>query len=203
MSVSITIDLSDQDLEHFHDAMKAAKSTAAAKSEQEVVEAAGKLLLEAQKAKVPDFISERLVKLDALIAMVRDEGWALGEEDRKRVLSALVYFADPTDVIPDHVPVLGFLDDAIMIELCVRELRHEIEAYDDFCDYRQNEAVRRGEEPAKVARAEWLVGRREELQDRMHRRRERDYGTGYGRSSGWGSGKNYSGGWRPGMMQVR
>lgn len=203
MSVSISIELSDQDLEHFHGAMKAASGSAKARSAEEIIAAAGKLLEQAQQAKVPDFISERLLKLDALIAMVRDEGWALPEDDRQRVLSALVYFADPADVIPDHVPVLGFLDDAIMIELCVRELRHEIEAYEDFCDYRQHEAVRRGEDPAQVARAGWLQGRREELQERMHRRRDRDFGVGYGKSSGYGSGKSYSGGWRPSIMQVR
>jgi len=203
MSVSISIELSDQDLEHFHEAMKAAKGAATERSDAEIINAAGNLLIEAQKTKVPDFIGQRLVKLDALIAMVRDEAWALPAEDRQRVLSALVYFADPSDVIPDHVPVLGFLDDAIMIELCVRELHHEIEAYEDFCDYRQHEAVRRGEDPATVARASWLEGRREELQSRMHRRRERDYGTGYGKSSGWGSGKDYTGGWRPSMMQIR
>ena len=80
------------------------------------------------------------------------------------------------DAIPDDVPVLGFLDDAIMIELCARDLRHEIEAYDDFCEYRQREADRRGLKPETVGRADWLDRRREELQERMHRRRSRDSG---------------------------
>ena len=203
MSFVINFELSDQDLEHFQAAMKSASDTAAGKSAEDIIAAAGKLLVEAQKTKVPDFIGERLLQLDALIAMVRDEGWALGEEDRQRVLSALVYFADPSDAIPDHVPVLGFLDDAIMIELCVRELQHELDAYEEFCEYREREARHRGEDPARVGRAGWLESRREELQDRMHRRRERTSGTGYGRSSGWSSGKSYTGGWRPGMMQVR
>ena len=203
MSFVINFELSDQDLEHFQTAMKAARETAGSRTSEEIIAAASSLLVEAQKAKVPDFISQRLQHLDALIAMVRDEGWALAGEDCQRVLSALVYFADPADAIPDHVPVLGFLDDAIMIELCVRELRPELEAYDEFCEYREREARRRGEDPAKVGRADWLDSRREELQERMHRRREREYGTGYGRSSGWGSGKNYSGGWRPSIMQVR
>jgi len=203
MPFVINFELSDQDLEHFQGAMQAARDSAAGKGAEEIIAAAGKILLEAQQAKVPDFIAQRLHQLDALIAMVRDEGWALGEEDRQRVLSALVYFADPSDAIPDHVPVLGFLDDAIMIELCVRELRPELDAYDEFCDFREREARRRGEDPANVGRADWLEARREELQDRMHRRREREFGSGYGRSSGWGSGKSYSGGWRPSMMQVR
>ena len=60
------------------------------------------------------------------------------EEDRQRVLACLTYFANPKDIIPDNVPVLGFLDDAIMIELVVRELQHEVEAYDDFVVYRND-----------------------------------------------------------------
>ena len=83
--------------------------------------------------------------------------------------------------------MLGFFDDAIMIELCVRELKHELEAYDDFCDFREHEAKRRGLAPGELGRAEWLESRRDELVDRMHARRERDFGTGYGSSSGYAS----------------
>ena len=171
-------------------------------SQEEVTAAAGKLLTEAGSMELPDFIMERLDKLDALIAMVRDEGWALPDDDRQRVLSALVYFADPKDIIPDNVPVLGYFDDAIAIELCVRELRHEIDAYDEFCDFRQTEADRRGMEPAKVGRADWLASRRDELQDRMHRQRTREAGTGYGNSSGYAR-AGYTSAWRPGMLRIR
>ena len=112
----------------------------------------------------------------------------------------------PGDAIPDHVPVLGFLDDAIMIELCARELRHEIEAYGDFVEYRQRESERRGLKPDTVGRADWLDARREELQERMRRRRGREagsgFGTGYGSSSGYGPVSSYSsGGWRPGLFK--
>jgi len=90
-----------------------------------------------------------------------------------------------------------------MIELCVRELKHEIEAYDDFCDYRQHEAGRRHLEPAKVGRADWLDSRRQELIERMHVRRERDFGSGYGASSGYASGRaSYTRGWRPGYFKL-
>ena len=161
------------------------------------------MLVEAQKVHIPDFILQRLLRLDDLIAMVRDEGFALPQEDCQRVLGALAYFCDPKDVIPDSVEVLGFLDDAIMIELVVRDLKHELEAYDDFCEFREREAQRRGMEPAAVGRADWLGGRREELIERMHERRERDYGSGYGSSSGYASVRSsYVRGWRPGMFRL-
>ena len=203
MSISLNFELNDRDLEHFQAAMEKAKQAASGKSTQEIVDCAAKLLGDAQKVAIPDFIKQRLLHLDDMIAMVRDEAWAMSGEDRDRVLSALTYFCDPDDVIPDNVAVLGYLDDAIMIELSVRELRHELDAYDEFCDFRQHQAQRRGLEADKVGRADWLDSRREELVDRMHRRRDREAGAGigYGSSSGYGSGKSYVRAWRPGMFK--
>ena len=124
--------MSDKDLEHFNRAIEKARELGEGKSNQEVVQGAMDLLEKAQQSELPEFVKQRLLLLDTLIAMIRDEGWALSGEDAQHVRSALTYFSVPGDAIPDHVPVLGFLDDAIMIELCARELRHEIDAYADF-----------------------------------------------------------------------
>lgn len=202
MPLAISFELSDRDLEHFNKAIAKARASAGSKSADEIIQAAGKLLVDADQLELPDFIAQRLDKLDALIAMVRDEGWNLPEEDRSRVLSALVYFADPSDIIPDNVPVLGYFDDAIAIEMCVVELKHEISAYEEFCEFRQGEAQRRGLEPSQVGRADWLGSRRDELIERMHRRRNRDTGSGYGSSSGYER-AGYTPAWRPGLLRVR
>lgn len=206
MPMTVNIELSDKDLEHFNRAIGKAHELAEGKSNQEVVQGAMDLLEKAQQSEPPEFVKQRLLLLDTLIAMIRDEGWALSGEDAQHVRSALTYFSVPGDAIPDHVPVLGFLDDAIMIELCARELRHEIDAYTDFIEYRQREAERRGLKPDTVGRADWLDSRREELQDRMRRRRGREggsgFGTGYGSSSGYGAASSsYTSGWRPGLFK--
>ena len=203
MPLAISFELSDRDLEHFNQALAKARASAGSKTADEIIAAASKLLVEANKVEVPDFIAERLDRLDAMIAMLRDDGWHLPEEDKQRVLSALVYFADPKDVIPDNVPVLGYFDDAIAIEMCVKDLKHELDAYDEFCEYRQGEAERRGLDPATVGRADWLEARRDELVDRMHRRRNRQSGgSGYGDSSGYAR-KGYTSAFRPGLLRVR
>jgi len=212
MPLTINLDLTDEDLQHFAGVVESARQASASLSNAQVIEAAEQLLSKAQQSKAPKFVTERLAVVETLVAMMRDEAWALSEEDCANVRSALAYFAHDADVIPDNVPVLGFVDDAIMIELCARELEHEIEAYNDFVEFRQREAERRKLDPAQVGRADWLDARREELQDRMHRRRKRDFrggfgsgfGTGYGGSSGYGPVRRYSDtGWRPGPFRFR
>ena len=203
MSITLNFELNDRDLAHFETAMERSRKAAEGRSDADIINCAVGLLDDAQKVHIPDFIKDRLLRLDDMIAMVRDEAWVLPDADKQRVLSALMYFCDPADVIPDHVDVLGFLDDAVMIELSVRELKHELDAYDDFCDYRDHEAKRRGVEASSLGRTEWLDSRREELIDRMHQRRERDFGTGYGSSSGYASAgrSSYVRGWRPGVFK--
>jgi uncharacterized membrane protein YkvA (DUF1232 family) len=112
-----------------------------------------------------------------MIRMLTDLEWRLPHEEAKRVLNALAYFTEPEDLIPDHIPGLGFLDDAIMVELVVRELKHEIEAYQDFCDYR-NQNHRAGTRDKPFSREDWLEQRRQELQSRMRRRREKNQQRG-------------------------
>ena len=57
-------------------------------------------------------------------------------------------------------------------------------------------------DPAKAGRADWLEARRDELVDRMHRRRNRELGGGYGDSSGYAR-RGYTSAYRPGMLRVR
>lgn len=203
MAITINLELSDKDLEHFRVALAHAEQGVKDRDPDDIVAAACAILRSAKSGELPSFISERLATLEDLVAMIRDTGWALSDEDRQRVLSALVYFAEPDDVIPDLVPVLGFLDDAIMIELCAEKLAAELEAYCEFCDYRASEAKAHGVEPSQVGRAEWLEAKRRALQDRMHARR-REFGVGYGSSEGYahkrGSYVNRS--WRPPVDRI-
>ncbi len=167
----ISFELDDDDLKHFRLIMGEARQAARALAPEDIVAAAEDLLRTAPESNAPGFIVERLEKLRLMISMLSDIEWRLPHQDATRVLNALAYFAEPEDLIPDHIPGLGFLDDAIMIELVVRELRHEIEAYQDFCDYR-NRLAEKGD-GSKASRQGWLDARRKELQARMRRRRLR------------------------------
>ncbi len=183
MPLDITFTLSDQDLEHFQGIVDKAKSVMEGGESNASIEAAARQMIEdAKSTDLPEFIADRLTKLEFVINMVGDEEWQLSDEERNRVLGALVYFCDPEDLIPDHIPGLGFLDDAIYVEIVIRELSAEIESYEEFCTFRAAEEARRkdkGEDP-HVEREEWLADKRAALHARMRKRRRG--GTGGG---GW------------------
>ena len=168
MPLKITFTLSDKDLRHFRRHMKEARATASEMGEDSIIRAAEGLLTEIGDIELPDFIAERLEKLEMLIDILRDTRWDLPEADRGRVLSGLAYFTDPHDMIPDSIPGIGYLDDAIMVELVVRELRHDIEGYEDFCAAEGPLAKAKERGTAEDQRR--LQERRQRLQRRIRRR---------------------------------
>ena len=185
MPLDITFSLSDEDLEHFQEIVDRAKLAIGEAQQHPQVEAAARKMIEdARGAQLPDFIATRLFKLETVINMVSDEEWRLSDEERNRIRGALVYFTNPEDLIPDHIPGLGYLDDAIYVELIIRELKNEIDHYEEFCLFRSNEERKRiaeGEDP-HVNREAWLADKRAALHSRMRRYRRRRMGEDF---AGW------------------
>ena len=169
MPLRVVFDLEDKDLEYFKASMQRARKAAESASEDEIIGSALAMIEEVSTSATPAFVQQRLERLSRLIEMLRDDEWPLAQEERSDILTALSYFADPEDIIPDNVPVLGYIDDAIMIELVVKELRHEIEAFEDFSRFRAGELARKRDD--KVSREDYLDHKRRDLQQRMRRRR--------------------------------
>ncbi|NKB35494.1 MAG: DUF1232 domain-containing protein [Pseudomonadales bacterium] len=170
MPLDITFTLSDRDLERFKTiASKTKSETAGTEDHVEIEKAAYKIVDVAMNSDLPDFIADRLLQLKVLLEMIRDDEWAIDPEDRSRIVSAMAYFADPIDLIPDHIPGIGFLDDAMFVEIVIRELNDEIEGYNEFCEFRSNEEERlsaEGKDPNEN-RDEWVIPKRDELHSRI------------------------------------
>ena len=174
MPIDITITLSDEDLERFQESIDKGKLALADEAAAVAIEeSASRLIEEAREVDLPQFISDRILKLQILLNMIRDSEWKLSEEECNSIRSALYYFVDPEDVIPDHIPGIGFLDDAMYAEIVIQELAAEIRLYQEFCQFRIAEENRRrnkGLDP-HVGREDWIADKRAILHSRMRERR--------------------------------
>ena len=138
MGLKLSFELTDRDLGYFRDALQQSREAVRDAEESEIIDAIRQVLDEIRANEpLPDFVALRIPQLEALLQMLNDDEWLLPARERERLLATFVYFADPEDILPDDIPVIGYLDDVIIIELIAREMVHVREAYADFCDYRE------------------------------------------------------------------
>ena len=176
--MKFTLELSERDLRFFRGALQKARRAVRDADEHDIVDAVESVLAEIRgEAPLPDFVALRIPQIEALIAMLRDEEWNLPAAARERVLAAFAYFGDPEDLLPDNIPVIGYLDDVIVIELVVRELQHVREAYADFCNYRDEVDGSPAGQDALIRR-DRIDRRRQKLHQRMKRRQTKDRSNG-------------------------
>jgi len=169
----ITLELEPADVARFNVALRRADRLARSMDECDIVDAAKHALDHLPIGTAPAFVRKRLVEVQRLILMLEDEAWALSGIERGEVLRTLVYFSDPDDLIPDEIEGIGLLDDAIMLELLLRRLKHLLGAYADFCAFRAALGTDRDNGEARLARAVALARKRSSLQARMRRRAQR------------------------------
>jgi uncharacterized membrane protein YkvA (DUF1232 family) len=163
----ITFTLSDKDVAHLRRIMRRAAAAAREKDEATIVRSALRMAGSVRAAKPPEYVLQRVDKLETIVELAQDKDWQLPAPVRRKVLAALTYFCNPTDLIPDAVPGLGFLDDAVMIELVAQELKHETRAYQEFVRFRKSAEQRPWTTAGKASLESRLVNKRKQLRARV------------------------------------
>lgn len=172
LTVSFTLD--DQDLSRLRKILKHAGAAAKGRTEAEVAAGALELVKRARESKPPSYVIEHIETLETLVKMAGDKDWPVPAAVRAKLLTALAYFSNPSDLIPDRVPGLGFLDDAIMIELVARDLRHETKVYREFERFRATAEQRPWTAAGKASLEKRLVQKRAELRAKISAAQAKD-----------------------------
>jgi len=174
MGMKLSFELSDRDLRYFRKALRQSREAVRDAEEQEIIDAIQHALDDIRSNEpLPDFVAQRIPALELLVEMLTDAEWQLPTSQRERLLAMFVYFSDPEDILPDAIPVIGYLDDVIIIELIMQELRHVRDAYDDFRKFRTDFDKQHGLAIDGAIRRDRLDRRRQQLHQRMLRRSQR------------------------------
>ncbi len=171
--ISFTLD--DSDLAYFRAIFRAAKQNAGDVDRSKIQQGVERLIKDVRAAKrAPAFVLEAVQTLEDLLKLLDDKDYSAPANVHRSVLAALAYFADAKDVIPDDIPMVGFLDDAIMIKMVEDELRHELWGYRKFCKFRDGAEQRPWSSIAKQRLPGRLKERRDEIRSEIREREERE-----------------------------
>jgi uncharacterized membrane protein YkvA (DUF1232 family) len=169
----ISFSLDEGDIAYFRKLFRSARKQVDEQDVSQVLAAVQGLIDRVRAArKTPNFVKESVQVLEDLKQMLEDPDYELPKAPRTEVLAALSYFVNPEDLIPDQIPGLGFLDDAIMIKMLENEFRHEIWGYRQFRRFRTGAEQRPWTTVARQRLPQRLADQRKKLRAEVDRRKK-------------------------------
>lgn len=86
-----------------------------------------------KKLKVIPLAGEKLADVPIMVSLIRSyvkkEYTDVPIGTIIAILSALIYFVSPIDIVPDSIPVLGYFDDAAVVAACWKLVDSDVEEY--------------------------------------------------------------------------
>ncbi len=145
-------------LERFNAALRSINPESPSLTLDQIAAAAQRALDRYPDGGQPAFVSSRLASLARLQAMVDDIGWDASDELRSGLRVLAEYIADPGGLIPDTLPVVGRLDQAVLIDIILQGVTDELADFEDFCRFRRIAADCTGIAVAETGlnRQQWL-----------------------------------------------
>lgn len=137
---------------------------------------AARELMDDEASSAPACIRDRVRRGRAMGAMIGDTSWEPLDDAAAVANEVIDYLRDPQDLIPDELPRVGLLDDAIVVDTAWKRLLPELASYLDFRRLRRLEAALRGTRAFAFRRGDWEQARLAEAALAAHRRAVR-YGS--------------------------
>ena len=124
----------------------------------------------------PPCIRQRLRWIAAVEQLLSDRQWQPANDAVDTASAIVDYARSRDDLIPDWMPQVGRLDDAIVVETAWPKLAGEVDDYLDYVRVRSREAHQRDRSPTGYAfsRADWEEVRYEEAVLAQYEKRIRE-----------------------------
>lgn len=121
-------------------------------------------------------IGVRMRRAAVVDTMIADRNWQAANDAMLVGAAVIDYVRGNDDLIPDAIPRVGRLDDAIVVDSAWPRLSDEVAAYADYRRLRRIEAALRGCDAHAFAfdRSDWREARQAEAALTAHRARVRD-----------------------------
>ena len=127
----------------------------------------------------PACIQQRMKRLEAAALMLDDKQWEPGDDAGNIAALMLHYATGRYQLLPNSLPTVGHLDDAIAVEAAWPSLQDEVTSFLDYCRVRSLEAALRDRDIGafKFTRNDWREARQAEYVMEKQRRciRESSY----------------------------
>ena len=171
----VTFQLDESDAEYFRSLYRKAKKGASEQDVETIIESARDVVKRVRASKkTPQFVIDAIEVLADLTDIIQDEAYAAPPRVKSEVLAALAYFTNPEDLIPDHVPGLGFLDDALMVKFIEEEFKHELWGFRRFRDRRDAAEQRPWAAPGSERLRQRLDADRQRIRAEIEERKARE-----------------------------
>lgn len=151
-------ELTTAGLDRFNQTLRTLSPEAPNMTMDQIASAAQRALTRHADGSTPPFVTSRMEALERLEALAQDAGWEASPELQHKVEVLRSYRADDEDLIPDDQPVVGLLDDAVLIDVALQLLRGDLADYEDYCRFRKIAAEFAGipEAETGLTREHWL-----------------------------------------------
>ena len=156
-------ELRPEGLERMNAALRALSPESPALTLDQMATAAQRAIDRHRDGQASGFVTSRLGALTQLRAMASDAGWLADAPLADTPLSERIdvidhYLADPDVLLPPHVPVVGRLDAAVLVDVLLQLVREDFAEFEEFSRFRQVAAGYAGLGVAEsgITRGQWL-----------------------------------------------
>jgi uncharacterized membrane protein YkvA (DUF1232 family) len=186
-SFKVTFTLDESDANYFRSLYRKAKQGAKELDKDAIIEEARGTVQQVRSSKkTPRFVLDAIEVLADMVDLIQDQSYDAPQIVHDEVLAALAYFSNPEDLIPDHVPGLGFLDDAIMVKFIEEEFKHELWGFRKFRKLRDSAEQRPWAAPGSERLQQRLADDRKRVRGQIEEREAKEaIKKKSGKSFGW------------------